>query len=174
MNETKRVEKAEHYLAHRYPVLVQELAPEDGGGYTASIPLLGTSTFVADGETAEEALEALERLRRYLIPLLVDKGVELAEPDEDEVAMLQYSGNLVLRIPKSLHGRLAQAAKREGCSINKLATGLLSSGVERRRIIAEVGSFIGSELERLLDERMTTCPTPPEQTRADNWRPRQR
>lgn len=93
MNQTSpalnAMPEAKDYLALRYPVLVQELAPEEGGGYMATIPLLGSSTFVADGETAADAIAALDRLRRHLIPILVAKGVKLAEPDDDGIGGLR-------------------------------------------------------------------------------------
>jgi hypothetical protein len=38
----------------------------------------------------------------------------------------EYSGRLLLRMPKELHGELAQAAEREGVSLNKLIVNRLS------------------------------------------------
>jgi predicted HicB family RNase H-like nuclease len=37
-----------------------------------------------------------------------------------------YSGKFVLRLPKSLHRRLAQQAEQEGVSLNQYAVSLLS------------------------------------------------
>lgn len=50
-----------------------------------------------------------------------------AEPEEDTVtleeyrAQKEYSGKLLLRIPRDLHRELAEAAKRNGVSINQYA-----------------------------------------------------
>src|SRR5438105_15823735 len=126
MSAKKHARRADYYLSLRYPAVIRELSPEEGGGYTATIPQLGSRTFVADGETAAEAIDALDALRRHLIPGLLADGVELPEPREEPEAMEQYSGNLVLRIPKSLHAQLAAAARQSGCSLNKYATQLLS------------------------------------------------
>ena len=145
MNTSTSLERTQYYLSLRYPVTVRELAPEDGGGYMASIPQLGSATFVADGETAAEALEALDALRRHLIPHLLREGEELPEPADENETIEQYSGNLVLRIPKRLHARLASEAKRSACSINKLATELLSQNLER--------SVLLREMRRLVEER---------------------
>ena len=38
-----------------------------------------------------------------------------------------YSGKFLVRMPKSLHFRLAMQAKREGVSLNQYVTSLLSS-----------------------------------------------
>jgi len=40
-----------------------------------------------------------------------------------------YSGRLLLRMPRTLHAELAQAAEREGTSLNQLIVGLLSRSV---------------------------------------------
>ena len=145
MNASASLERTQYYLDLRYPVTIRELTPEEGGGYMATIPQLGSSTFVADGETAVEALEALEALRRHLIPKLLEDGEELPEPADEKEPIEQYSGNLVLRIPKRLHARLASEAKRSACSINKLATELLSQSLER--------SVLLREMHRLLEEK---------------------
>ncbi|MBI3910164.1 MAG: toxin-antitoxin system HicB family antitoxin [Armatimonadetes bacterium] len=138
MSATQTGRDADYYLNLRYPVTLRELAPEEGGGYVAAIPQLGVRTFVAVGETPGEALEALDALRRHLIPELLAEGVELPEPQDERHAIEQYSGNLVLRIPRGLHARLAEEAKRNGCSLNKLATQLLAEGLERARVTEEL------------------------------------
>jgi hypothetical protein len=40
-----------------------------------------------------------------------------------------YSGRLLLRMPRTLHAELAQAAEREGTSLNQLIVGLLSRSI---------------------------------------------
>ena len=67
------------------------------------------------------------------------------------------SGNLVLRIPRGLHARLAAEAKRNQTSINKLATQLLTQNLERAWLEEQVGNlsrqinsvWIRQEQERL-------------------------
>src|SRR5687768_14948927 len=39
------------------------------------------------------------------------------------------SGRLLLRMPRSLHGELAQIAERDGTSLNQLITGTLASAI---------------------------------------------
>jgi antitoxin HicB len=155
MNNITPKKGAAYYLALRYPVQVRELAPEEGGGYLASIPLLGSRTFNAVGDTASEALEALEALREHLIPTLIEQGVHLAEPDDDSINIEEFSGNLVLRVPKSLHADLTRQARIEGTSINKLGTQLLSEGIGRRQPVSEVRQVL-EDLSNLVRQVLET------------------
>jgi predicted RNase H-like HicB family nuclease len=43
---------------HDYPVLIEPVAPEDGGGFVARVPDLPGC--IAEGETAEEALAGID------------------------------------------------------------------------------------------------------------------
>jgi antitoxin HicB len=149
--------KIEHYLGLRYPVLLKELAPEDGSGYVAAIPQLGIRTFVAVGDTAGEALDALDVLRRHLIPKLLAQGEELPEPQDEREDIEQYSGNLVLRIPRRLHAQLAAEAKRSGCSMNKLATQLLAQHLEQSRLREEIRR-LSDEVRAVLNEARSATP----------------
>ncbi len=121
-----------------YPIRLQPLSPEDGGGYAASIPQLGDRTFVAVGETPAEALQALDELAQYLVPTLMAEGVELPEPHFERESLEQFSGRVLLRLPRGLHARLVREARANGCSLNKLATEMLASGLERRAVREEL------------------------------------
>jgi len=129
MNAKSVVRSAEYYLGLNYAVSFRRLAEAEGGGYAATIPQLGDKTFVAVGDTREEALDGLEELRQYLIPLLVEEGAVLPEPQEDTDNLSAYSGSVMLRLPRLLHAQLAAQAKKNGCSINKLATQYLTQGI---------------------------------------------
>lgn len=129
---------AERVLQLRYPVTIVSVSAEEGGGYRASIPQLGARAFVAAGDTPEEALRALDDVRRYLIPQLLSEGYVFPEPEDDLASLKDYSGNVILRLPKALHRSLAQAAVESGTSINKLATQLLSAGLERVSLTKEM------------------------------------
>ena len=121
--------QVEHYLAMRYPVTLRELAIDEGGGFLATIPQLGSKTFIADGDTPEEALAALDGLRRMLIPELLAQNVPLPLPQYEENEDGMYSGNLNVRIPSSLHAALFRRAKKNKTSINKLITQFISEGL---------------------------------------------
>lgn len=47
----------------------------------------------------------------------LENGISIPEPDTAD----NYSGKFVVRLPKTLHQRLAMEAKLEGVSLNQLA-----------------------------------------------------
>ena len=65
------------------------------------------------GSTPEEAV----RNARQVLALLIDSARRHGEPIP--APEHHYSGNLRLRLPVSLHGRLAREAEREGVSLNQ-------------------------------------------------------
>lgn len=76
----------------------------------------------AVGETREEALGNFEEvLEEYTGEYKAD-GADLPEPLE----ITQFSGQLRLQIPRSLHKRLAELAEHEGVSLNTLLVQMLS------------------------------------------------
>jgi predicted RNase H-like HicB family nuclease len=65
------------------------------------------------GSTPEEAV----RNAHEVLALLIDSARKHGE--SIPAAGRRYSGNLRLRLPVSLHGRLAREAEREGVSLNQ-------------------------------------------------------
>jgi predicted HicB family RNase H-like nuclease len=115
----------EYYLSLPYKVEL-EYNPEDHT-WTAFHPQLGKGTCYATADTREEALSALEEDRRELFELLLEEGQTIPEPefrDED-----LPSGQIMLRIPRSLHRRVKEVARREGVSLNQLIATILASEV---------------------------------------------
>ena len=106
-----------------YPITINPIPEDDGGGYLVSIPDLPGC--IADGQTVEEAVsEARDAWRAWMTAELEDKG--------EAPAPRTYSGQFVQRVPKSLHMRLAKRAESEGVSLNQLATTLLAEGLAKR------------------------------------------
>ena len=60
-----------------------------------------------------------------------------------------HSGRLLLRMPRALHDDLAEAAEREGLSLNRFITGTLTAAIQERRRAARADptSRQTSELE---------------------------
>ena len=94
-------------------------------GYLAEVPELpGCMT---DGDTEAEALANLpEAMAGWLSVALLD-GLPIPEPQPEP----EHSGRLLLRMPRSLHDRLADRAETEGVSLNLLAVALLAQGLAR-------------------------------------------
>ena len=97
-----------------YPVQVRPLSDEEGGGFLASV--LDLAGCMGDGETEAEAIEDARTAILAWIEAATAFGDPVPEPSELE----QYSGKFVARIPRSLHMKLAELAKREGVSLNQL------------------------------------------------------
>lgn len=107
----------EYYLNQQYPVTFY---PEEEGGYTVEIKDLPGC--VSQGETLEEAMEMIEEARALWLEVAYEHGDAIPLPSTDEA----YSGRVLLRMPRSLHRRLAEAAEHEGVSLNQHLVALLS------------------------------------------------
>lgn len=115
----------EFYLDQKYPVT---LYPDHDGGYVAEIKdLPGCMT---QGETAEEALAEVEDVRILWIETAYEYGDNIPLPSTET----QYSGKTLLRMPRSLHQKLAEGAEREGVSLNQYIISLLSEASATKTI----------------------------------------
>jgi antitoxin HicB len=121
LNEkNKQIEKPslEYYLNLQYPMT---LYPDLEGGYVAQIKdLPGCLT---QGESLEETMANINEVRELWIETAYEAGDEIPLPSADA----NYTGKLLLRMPKSLHRRLAEAAEQENVSLNQYIVFLLSS-----------------------------------------------
>ncbi len=89
---------------------------------------------LSDGETIEEAVaNGAEALRSW-----TETAREFGDPIPPPSRPCDdaYSGRWNMRVPKSLHRRLAERAKAEGVSLNTLAVILLAEGLGCRTATA--------------------------------------
>ncbi len=105
-----RPQSLEEYLAARYVV---ELVEDESGGFVARVPDLPGC--VTQGDTREEAVELIEDAKQAWLESAWEHGDEIPLPSSAR----QYSGRLNLRMPKSLHRKLDEQARREGVSLNQ-------------------------------------------------------
>lgn len=118
--KNQQIEKPslEYYLNLQYPVI---LYPDPEGGYVAQIKdLPGCLT---QGETLEETVANLNEARELWIETAYEAGDDIPLPSSND----SYSGKLLLRMPKSLHRRLAETSEQEGVSLNQYIVSLLSA-----------------------------------------------
>jgi antitoxin HicB len=116
----KQIEKQplEYYLKLRYSITIDS---DTEGGYVAQIKdLPGCLT---QGETLEETMKNIEEARELWLETAYEADDEIPLPSVDE----SYSGKLLLRMPKSLHRRLAETAQQENVSLNQYILFLLSA-----------------------------------------------
>jgi antitoxin HicB len=111
-----------------YPFQVRPLTDGEGGGYLIEFPDLPGC--LSDGETIEDAIRNGADAVRSWIETAREFGDPVPPPSRpsDET----YSGRWNMRVPRSLHRRLAERAKAEGVSLNTLAVTLLAEGLGRR------------------------------------------
>jgi predicted RNase H-like HicB family nuclease len=103
----------------QYPVT---LYPDPEGGYVAQIKdLPGCLT---QGETLDEPIANINEGQELWIETAYEAGDDIPLPSTDDT----YSGKLLLRMPKSLHRRLAEEAGRENVSLNQYIVSVLSRG----------------------------------------------
>jgi len=108
---------------------------DEDNGFIAAIPgIQGLSAF---GKTREEALSELDIASEAYFESLKKSGRQL--PDEEKI--ITYSGQIRLRMPKSLHADLASGAENEGISLNTYIITLLSERHIERKILKEVAAI---------------------------------
>ena len=108
----------EYYLSLQYPFVVH--ADPDGGYVIVYQDLPGCLT---QAETLDEIPAMAEDARIGWIETEYEEGRNIPEPSYQE-----YSGKFNVRIPKSLHRALVDAAAQDGVSLNQYMVMLLSSG----------------------------------------------
>lgn len=107
------------------------LVPDKTGGffvYVAEWP-----GCMSQGETAEEAVAMIREAMELWAETALEMGKEVPAPFAEE----RYSGKFVVRLPRSLHRRLAERARQEGVSLNALVVSFVSEGLG--------GKSLGSE-----------------------------
>ncbi len=127
-----------YYLGLEYPINITPIAEDMGGGYEAFINQLGRYTFVGDGSTIEEAIENLNKVKKDYFKSFIKEGIPIPEPEKGDE---EYSGKILLRIPKYLHGGLAEQARNNGISVNQHISNLLAFGIpihELKKTIKEM------------------------------------
>ena len=118
----------DYYMSLPYRV---EVYPEEGG-FTVVVPDLPGCMTCAD--TLDGLWPAIAEAKGLWLETALREGMPIPEPAPVEAET--HSGRFVVRIPRSLHRRLAERAQREDTSLNQLVLMLLSEGMARRGISA--------------------------------------
>lgn len=98
----------------------RRLTPDEGGRFLASIQEF--PGLIAHGASAVEALENLESAAADWIIAANSMGKEIPEP----VMLHGFSGKIALRLPRTLHKRVAEMASCDATSINQWLTAAIS------------------------------------------------
>ncbi len=125
-NEKDKAErkKLDYYLNLQYPITVYP--DREAGGYVAEI--LDLPGCLTQGDTLEETMNNISEARQLWIETVYDGGKEIPIPStETDSTETDYSGKLLLQMPKSLHRSLAEKSEKEGVSIHQYILLLLSN-----------------------------------------------
>jgi len=104
------------------------LVPEEDGTYSAEI--LEFPGCYAEGDTAAEAIDDLEKAAASWIEATLGQNKEIPEP----LANYEYSGKINLRLPKSIHKQAARFAQKEDVSLNQFFASAIASRIGAEEI----------------------------------------
>ncbi len=100
-----------YYMALPYTLVIKEMNDESGKYFYGTYAELEGCQ--STGDSVAELLENLEEARSGWLAVKLEFGDPIPEPKED------FSGKILLRLPKSLHKQLAMKADIEGISLNQ-------------------------------------------------------
>jgi antitoxin HicB len=118
----------DYYLSLNYHKRLYQ--DEDGGWVVELDDLPGC---VADGKTPDEAVGNLRDAMTSWISSRIDARLDVPEPTNVD----EYSGRILLRMPKFLHRRLSLQAKFEGVSLNQYISSLLADASARASVVSQ-------------------------------------
>jgi predicted RNase H-like HicB family nuclease len=111
----------------RYPARVF-WSDEDEGFVAVAPDLPGCSAF---GQTQQEAIAELQDAIQAWIEAAQSAGNPIPVPSRPES---QYSGKVLVRMPRALHSQLAEAAKTDDVSLNQYIVYLLTWATTRHTL----------------------------------------
>lgn len=138
-----------YYLTLNYPIEITKIPDDEGGGYSACIPLLGRNAFISDGETIEEALINLEITKEENFSRMLENGIPIPEPQaqiEEE-----FSGKFLVRVPKELHRELVRNSNKNGISMNQYVQYIITKGLSFSTF-DEISETYCNKFEQVLTE----------------------
>ncbi|MCH4004911.1 toxin-antitoxin system HicB family antitoxin [Lactobacillus crispatus] len=108
-----------YYMNLNYSTEFKKITEDDGEVYyRVTIPKL--PGLIAYGDTLEEAVSELDDAKTAWFSSCLRRNVKIPEPTNKN-----YSGKLLVRMPKSLH---AQLAEEENVSLNSFIVSKLAQG----------------------------------------------
>jgi antitoxin HicB len=116
-------EQIRYYLSLPYRISVTHQDGDESSPWLASVEELAGCE--ARGATAAEAVAQIPSALAEWVAGAHASGREIPEPHDAR----QYSGKLLVRMPKSLHRELARAAERDQVSLNAYMNGVLAAAI---------------------------------------------
>jgi len=129
---TEKTMASAEYLKKPYGRFV---VPESDGTFRAEI--IEFPGCIAVGETAAEALANLEDVAASWLEATLARGQRIPEPIEN----VEFSGKLVVRLPKALHKKAAHIAARDRISLNQFIVSSIAERIGAQSSSTLVGQF---------------------------------
>ena len=82
---------------------------------------------MTEGDTPEEAADMIQDALGAWLEVALEDGRPIPEPQTTAA----YSGRFVVRVPRTLHQQLVEAAEQEGVSLNQFINVALAGRVTR-------------------------------------------
>jgi antitoxin HicB len=135
------VKELKKYMELPYTVMLQR---DEEGDIIARIKEL--EGCVADGQDEIEAIGNLNEVKEYWLHAALKAGRQIPLPDllDEDLP----SGKWLMRVPRTLHKKLAQLAEREGVSLNQFALACLAESVGEK-LSAVRSKDVGGTLDRV-------------------------
>lgn len=108
----------DEYIALPYTI---EITPDDGSFFVKVKELEGCMSV---GESKADALIMIEDAMREWLSVALEDDMEIPLPEALQAG--RYNGKFPLRLPKSLHRKLAEWAEQDNVSLNQYLVMLLS------------------------------------------------
>lgn len=122
---------------------------EESGTFTALIAEFPGC--ITEGNTPGEAYRSLEEAAESWLEAALESGVPIPEPESES----EYSGKVVLRMPRSTHRRAAQAAARDGVSLNTFLVSAVSEKLAQS-ILREEMNALRTDLLQAIDKKLSS------------------
>jgi antitoxin HicB len=143
----------EDYLKLPYHIEIIRDDDEENPGWVARV--IELPGCITQGDTFEELGEMIDDAMRSWIGVALEDGIPIPDPAPNE----DYSGKFVVRLPRSLHRQLAEAAEREGVSLNQFVNVALARAVEQM-IPSVVYPITGGNSQLAVKEKKTKYRVP--------------
>jgi antitoxin HicB len=144
---TKSTKTPKEYLKGPY---ARVLIPDSETGTYAAL-IREFPGCVAQGNTVQEATSRLESAAESWIQSCLDVGQPIPEP----MAARQYSGKVVLRLPRSLHHKAVEMAEAEKTSLNTLLVAAVASHLEIKKAAMQPTQLVLSHAQIVITVNAT-------------------
>jgi len=130
-------------MENKYPINISW--SEEDNCFVAIIP--DFPNLSAFGETYEEAIADAKQILQMAIDSLERDGISLPQPHYWKTHV--YSGQVRLRMPKSLHHELSLVAEHEGVSLNMHMVSLLS----KNNMVTSICHDIKAQFNKMMEQQ---------------------